>query len=127
MNKKNVHQIHWYCGILLQAKLDARLILLDSKSFSNFWSYFSAALVCALNYLPNGECSNLFNAAAFSKESFSGKISSPATSLYLLIFPDDNAEIVAICIYIVLSFIMLDFVIDSFDFLANTHFVISSS
>ena len=42
------------------------------------------------NSLPNGEYSNLLIAAALSKNSFSGKPSS-------LPFPDDKAEILAVC------------------------------
>ena len=53
--------------------------------------------VCAFNSFPNGEYSNLFNAGAFSSKSFSGKTSLPVKNSYLLTFPDDKAEILAVC------------------------------
>ena len=64
----------------------------------NFWYYFSATLVCFFISLPNGEYSNLFNAAAFSSKHFSGKISLPVKNSHLLTFPDDKAEILAVCL-----------------------------
>ena len=52
--------------------------------------------VCAFNSLPNGEYSNLFVVAAFSSKSCSGKTSLPVKNSYLLTFPDDKAEILAV-------------------------------
>ena len=46
--------------------------------------------IFAFNFLRNGEYSNLFFIAAFSD-----KISLPVKNSYLLIFPDDKAEILA--------------------------------
>ena len=54
--------------------------------------------VCAFNYLPKGKHSNLFIVAAFSSNSFSGKTSLPVKDSYLLTFPDDKAEILAVCL-----------------------------
>ena len=55
--------------------------------------------VCAFNYLPNGEYSNRCIVAAFSNKSFLGKSSLPFKNLCLLIlFPDDKAEILAVCL-----------------------------
>ena len=54
--------------------------------------------VCFFNSLPNGEYSNLLIVAALSSKSFSGKTSLPFKNTYLLIFPDDKAEILAVCI-----------------------------
>ena len=54
--------------------------------------------VCAFNSLPNGENSNLFIVAAFYSKSFSGKTSLPAKNSYVLTFPDDKAEILAVCL-----------------------------
>ena len=53
---------------------------------------------CAFNFLPNGEYSNLFIAANFSSKSFSGKTSLPFKNSYLPTFPDDKAEISAVCL-----------------------------
>ena len=68
--------------------------LLDSNS----WFCFYTALVCFFNSLPNGESLNLLIAATFSKKSFSGKASFPVKNSYLLTFPDDKAEILAVCL-----------------------------
>ena len=73
--------------------------------------YFSAALVCAFNSLPNSEYSKLFSAAAFSKKSFLGKKSLPVKNSYLLTFPDDKAEILAVFLSKLYLF-LLDFIID---------------
>ena len=89
--------------------------LLELKNLFNPWYFFSATLVCFFNPLPNGKYSNLFNAVAFSDKSVSGKTSLSVKNSYLLTFPDDKAKII-------LSFILLDFVTDCFDFLPNTHF-----
>ena len=59
---------------------------------------FLQKLLCAFNYLPNGKYSNLFNAAAFFRKSFSIKTFLPVKNSYLLIFPDDKAEILAVCL-----------------------------
>ena len=48
--------------------------------------------VCAFNSLSNGEYSNLFNLAAFSSNSFSGKTSLPVKNSYLLTLPDEKAK-----------------------------------
>ena len=53
--------------------------------------------VCAFNSLPNSEYSNLFVVAALSSMSFTGKTSLPVKNSYLLTFPDDKAEILAVC------------------------------
>ena len=52
--------------------------------------------VCAFNSLPKGKYSNLLIVATFSSQSFSGKTSLPVKNLYLLTFPDGNAEILAV-------------------------------
>ena len=52
--------------------------------------------VCAFNYLSNEEYSDLFIVVAFSSKSFSGKTSLPVKNSYLLTFPDDKAEILAV-------------------------------
>ena len=54
--------------------------------------------VCAFNFSTNGEYTNLFNAAAFSRKSFIVKIYLPVNNLYLPMFPDDKAEILAVCL-----------------------------
>ena len=51
--------------------------------------------VCFFNSLANGEYSNLLIVAAFSNKLFSGKKLS-VTNSYLLTFPDDKAEILAV-------------------------------
>ena len=53
--------------------------------------------VCAFNSLPNSEYSNLFVVAALSSMSFTGKTSLPVKNSYLLTFPNDKAEILAVC------------------------------
>ena len=54
--------------------------------------------VCAFSSLPNGEYSNLFILTAFSNKSFSGKTSLSVKNSYLLTFPYDKAEILAVCL-----------------------------
>ena len=54
--------------------------------------------VCAFNSLHNGEYPNLFIIAAFSSKSFSGKTSLPVKNSNLLTFPDDKADILAVCL-----------------------------
>ena len=54
--------------------------------------------VCAFNSLSNREYSNHFTVAAFYSKSFSGKTSLPGRNSYLIIFPDDKAEILAVCL-----------------------------
>ena len=49
--------------------------------------------VCAFNYLPKIEYSNLFIVATFSS-----KTSLPVKTSYLLTFPDEKAEILAVCL-----------------------------
>ena len=46
--------------------------------------------------LPNGEYSNLFSAVAFSSNSVFGKTSLSVQNSYLLIFPDDEAALLAV-------------------------------
>ena len=53
---------------------------------------------CTFNYLPNGEYSNLFIAAAFSSKSFTGKTSLPVKNSYLLAFSNDKSEILPVCL-----------------------------
>ena len=48
--------------------------------------------VCGFNSLPDREFPNLFNAAAFSNKSL------PVKDSYLLIFPEDRAEILVVCL-----------------------------
>ena len=79
--------------------------------------------VCPFTSLPNGDYSNLFNSVAFFNKSFSSKTSFRVKNSFLLTFPDDKAEMLAVC----LSFVLRDFVIDCFNFLTNSHFIISSS
>ena len=55
-------------------------------------------LVRFVNSLPNGEFSNLLIVAAFSDKSFSVKTSSLVKNLYLIIFPDDRTESLAVCL-----------------------------
>ena len=52
--------------------------------------------VCAVNSLPKGEYSNLFIVASLSSKSFSGKIYLPVKNSYLLTFPNNKAEILAV-------------------------------
>ena len=52
--------------------------------------------VCAFNSFSKGEYSTLFIVVAFSSNSFSGKTSLPVKNSYLLTFPDDKAEILAV-------------------------------
>ena len=79
--------------------------------------------VCFFKLLPNDEYSNLLIAKAFTSNPFSYKTSLSDKGSYLPTFLDDKAEIFAF----VLSFFWLDFVIDSFDFLTNSPFIISFS
>ena len=51
---------------------------------------------CAFNSLPNREYPILFIVIAFSSKSFPGKTSLPVKNLYLLLFLDDKAEILAV-------------------------------
>ena len=54
--------------------------------------------VCAFISLLNDEYSNFSFVAAFCNRSFSGKTSLPVQNSYLLTFPDDKAEILAVCL-----------------------------
>ena len=63
-----------------------------------FWYWFSATLVCFFNSFPNGVYSNLLIEAAFSSKSFSGKLSFPVKNSFLLTFPDDKADLLAVCL-----------------------------
>ena len=60
---------------------------------------FCAMSVCFYNSLPNGEYSNLLILASFSNKSFAVKTSSPVKNFYLPTFLDDNAEILAVCLF----------------------------
>ena len=60
--------------------------------------FFFAMSVCIFNFLPNGEYSNLFIIAAFPKKTFSGEASLLGKNSYLLTYPDDKAEILAVCL-----------------------------
>ena len=51
-----------------------------------------------LTLLPDGKYSTLLTAAAFSSKSFSDKTSLPVKNSYLPTFPDDKAEILAVCL-----------------------------
>ena len=53
--------------------------------------------VCAFNFFLNGEDLNFFILAGFSSKSYSGKTSLPVKNSYLLTFPDNKAEILAVC------------------------------
>ena len=70
--------------------------LSNSQTLSNSKYCFRTTLVCFFNSLPNAEHSNTLIVAAFSKSFFSGKISSTVKNSYLLIFPDDKANILAV-------------------------------
>ena len=48
--------------------------------------------------VPKSKCLNLFIVAACSSNPFSGKKFLSVKSSYLLTFPDDKAEILAICL-----------------------------
>ena len=52
-------------------------------------------LVCAFNFLPNKEYSDLLIVAAFSN----CKTSLFVKSSYLPTFPDDKAEMLAVCLF----------------------------
>ena len=68
--------------------------------------------VCAFDSLPKVEYSNLFIVAACSSKSFSSKKSLPVRNSYL-IFPDDQAEILAVCLSKSYgAFVLLNFDID---------------
>ena len=53
--------------------------------------------VYVFNSLLNSEYSNLYVVAALSSMSFTDKTSLPVKNSYLLTFPDDKAEILAVC------------------------------
>ena len=52
--------------------------------------------VCAFSSVPKGEYSNLFILVAFYNKSFSNKTSLPVKNSYLLTFPNDKAEFLAV-------------------------------
>ena len=54
--------------------------------------------ICAFNSLSNIKYSNLFNVEAFSCKSFSGKTSLPVRISYLLTFPDNKEEFLAVSV-----------------------------
>ena len=54
--------------------------------------------VCTFNSLLKREYSNLLDVAAFFSKSFSGKTSFPVKFSYLLTFPDDKTEVLAVCL-----------------------------
>ena len=54
--------------------------------------------ICAFNYLYKGKYLNLLIVVAFSYKSFCIKTSLPVKKLYLLTFPDNKAEILAVCL-----------------------------
>ena len=54
--------------------------------------------VSVFNSLPNVEYSNLSIVVAFPKKTFSGKRSLLVKISYLLTYPDDKAEILAVCL-----------------------------
>ena len=54
--------------------------------------------ICAFNSLPKDKYLNFFIVATFSSKSFSGKTSLPIKNSFLLTFPDDKAEILAVCL-----------------------------
>ena len=78
--------------------------------------------VCAFDSLPKGKYSNLFIVAAFSNMYFSGKTSMPVKNPILLTFPKDKAEILIISLLNCIELFLLNFVIDCFNLLINTHF-----
>ena len=68
--------------------------------------------------------------AAFSSSPLFGKTSWPVKNSYLLAFPDDKADILAVCLFVcldILGFVSLHFVIDCFDFLVKSHFIVAFS
>ena len=54
--------------------------------------------VYAYNSLHKSKHSNFCSVAYFFKKSFLGKTSLPVKNSYLLIFPYDKAEILAVCL-----------------------------
>ena len=52
----------------------------------------------ALNFLPNREYLNLLNVATSSNKSFCGETYLSVKKSYLLTFPHDKAEILAVCL-----------------------------
>ena len=54
--------------------------------------------VCASNSLPKGKYSNFFIAAALYRNFYLGKTSLLVQNSYLLTFPDDKADILAVCL-----------------------------
>ena len=54
--------------------------------------------VCAFNFLPDGEYSNILIVADFSSSSFSVNTCSPVKNSNLTTFPDDKAKILAVCL-----------------------------
>ena len=87
------------------------LLYFSSVGFSFFLFYqtekyclisdtvFFVMSVRAFYSLPKGEYLNSFIVAAFSGKSFSGKTSLLVKNSYLLIFIDDKAEILAVCLF----------------------------
>ena len=82
---------------------------------------------CFFSSLPNSKYSNFYIVAAFSNKSFSGETSLPVRNSYLSRFPDDEVEILAVCLsksyqtffcFILLSIISI--------FFTNSHFKIDS-
>ena len=60
--------------------------------------FLKCQFVFSTNYLSNDEYSNLLIIEAFTKKYFSSKTSSPVKHSYLLAFPDDKSETVAVCL-----------------------------
>ena len=100
-----------YIYTILLPYITFDLLYFSSVGFSFFLFYqtekyclisdtvFFAMSVRAFYSLPKGEYLNSFIVAAFSGKSFSGKTSLLVKNSYLLIFIDDKAEILAVCLF----------------------------
>ena len=80
--------------------------------------------VCFLNLLPNGEYLILLIVAYFSNSHFSCKNFPHIENLHLSTYSDDKSQNFS---SLSVSFALLNFVINCFDFLINSHFLIGSS
>ena len=76
--------------------------------------------VCFFNSPTNGEHSNLLIVATSFNSSFSCKTSSPFRNSHLLIFLDDKAEVLPVCLYKLYRVFFAYFSIDCVNFLTNS-------
>ena len=79
-------------GLIYHGGSSFLIILSNPIVLSNFYNCFFTMSVCVFNFLPKGEYSNCFNAAAFPIKFFLGKIYLPVKNSFLSTFPDDKAE-----------------------------------